>query len=122
MNLTQLLTILISLHAFHFFLRIVGIGPISFYSGDDQSWKDYGFMGSEVVIPHIDALAENGLTFKRGYVAAPTYATLLGIDGDRSFPTSMGSLEMMFLKLIIVPNWIFHFVRHSTKSRVLSRS
>ncbi|MEK9773653.1 MAG: sulfatase-like hydrolase/transferase, partial [Opitutae bacterium] len=45
---------------------------IVFILGDDQSWKDYGFMGSEMVsTPHINALAENGLTFKRGYVAAP---------------------------------------------------
>ncbi|MEZ6140099.1 MAG: sulfatase-like hydrolase/transferase [Zavarzinella sp.] len=37
--------------------------------GDDQGWKDYGFMGSKVVsTPHLDRLAKESLLFKRGYV------------------------------------------------------
>ncbi|MEM6257060.1 MAG: sulfatase [Planctomycetota bacterium] len=39
---------------------------------DDQGWTDYGFMGHpDIQTPHLDALAERSLLFKRGYVAAP---------------------------------------------------
>ncbi len=38
---------------------------------DDQSWQDYGFMGSEVVeTPHLDQLARRSLVFERGYVVS----------------------------------------------------
>ncbi len=36
---------------------------------DDQAWTDYGFMGhSQILTPHLDRLAEQSLTFTRGYV------------------------------------------------------
>jgi len=36
---------------------------------DDQAWTDYGFMGhGEIRTPHIDRLAREGVTFRRGYV------------------------------------------------------
>ena len=39
---------------------------------DDQSWPDYSFLGHEhIETPRIDQLAEEGLTFTRGYTAAP---------------------------------------------------
>ena len=39
---------------------------------DDQAWGDYGFMGhADVQTPHLDRLADSGLRFDRGYVAAP---------------------------------------------------
>ena len=39
---------------------------------DDQAWTDYSFMGHSVIeTPRIDRLAEEGLTFTRGYVVAP---------------------------------------------------
>ncbi|MDG2345242.1 MAG: sulfatase [Opitutae bacterium] len=39
---------------------------------DDQAWTDYGFMGHDVIeTPALDRLAESGLRFDRGYVAAP---------------------------------------------------
>lgn len=39
---------------------------------DDQSWTDYSFMGHEhIKTPRIDRLAEEGLTFTRGYTTAP---------------------------------------------------
>ena len=39
---------------------------------DDQGWSDYSFMGHPAIrTPHIDQLAEESLTFTRGYVAAP---------------------------------------------------
>lgn len=42
---------------------------IVFLIGDDQSWKDYGFMGHPFVkTPHLDKLASESLQFRRGYV------------------------------------------------------
>jgi len=39
---------------------------------DDQGWGDYGFMGhSTIRTPNLDRLARQGVTFTRGYVAAP---------------------------------------------------
>ena len=39
---------------------------------DDQAWGDYGFMGhADVQTPHLDRLADSGLRFDHGYVAAP---------------------------------------------------
>ena len=64
---------------------------IVFILGDDQSWKDYGFMGSkEVNTPHIDALSQNGLTFKRGYVAAPICRPSLASMATGLFPHQHG--------------------------------
>lgn len=49
---------------------------------DDHAWTDYGFMGHEhVQTPHIDRLASQSLTFKRGYVPSslccPSLATII---------------------------------------------
>ena len=45
---------------------------IVFILSDDQAWSDYGFMGNkDIETPNLDKLAKQGLTFKRGYVAAP---------------------------------------------------
>jgi arylsulfatase A-like enzyme len=45
---------------------------IVFILSDDQAWTDYGFMGHDVIkTPNLDKLAAEGITFKRGYVAAP---------------------------------------------------
>jgi uncharacterized sulfatase len=49
---------------------------------DDQAWTDYAFMGhAQVKTPHIDRLAKEGLTFRRGYVPSslccPSLATIL---------------------------------------------
>jgi len=39
---------------------------------DDQGWGDYGFMGHpRIQTPNLDRLANQGVTFTRGYVAAP---------------------------------------------------
>lgn len=36
---------------------------------DDQAWTDYGFMGHQhPKTPHLDRLAADSLTFRRGYV------------------------------------------------------
>lgn len=55
---------------------------------DDQAWGDYGFMGhSEVQTPHLDRLANSGLRFDRGYVAAPICRPSLAsmVTGHYSF-------------------------------------
>ncbi|MEX2565167.1 MAG: sulfatase [Cyclobacteriaceae bacterium] len=45
---------------------------IIYILSDDQSWNDYGFTGHpHIETPNIDQLAEDGLTFTRGYVTAP---------------------------------------------------
>ena len=50
--------------------------------GDDQSWTDFGFMGHQTIeTPNLDALAEAGAVFTRGYVPTalcrPSLATLV---------------------------------------------
>ena len=92
MNLSQLLTISCFFACLAFLRAESGDQPnIVFILGDDQSWKDYGFMGSEVVsTPHIDALAQNGLTFKRGYVAAPICRPSLASMATGLFPHQHG--------------------------------
>ncbi len=49
---------------------------------DDQAWTDYSFMGHpQVRTPHIDRLARESLTFRRGYVASslccPSLASII---------------------------------------------
>lgn len=45
---------------------------IVFILSDDQAWTDYSFMGHpRIETPRIDQLAEESLTFTRGYSAAP---------------------------------------------------
>ena len=49
---------------------------------DDQTWTDFGFMGhSAIETPHIDALAQQGAVFTRGYVPTalcrPSLATIV---------------------------------------------
>jgi arylsulfatase A-like enzyme len=77
---------------FLFFAHTYADKPnIVFILGDDQHWSDYGFMGSdEVSTPHIDALAKNGLTFKRGYVAAPICRPSLASMATGLFPHQHG--------------------------------
>ncbi len=49
---------------------------------DDQHWGDYGFMGHpQIQTPHLDKLAREGLTFRRGYVPSslccPSLASII---------------------------------------------
>lgn len=49
---------------------------------DDHAWTDYGFMAHKVVqTPNIDRLAQNSLTFRRGYVISslccPSLASII---------------------------------------------
>jgi len=50
--------------------------------GDDQAYTDYSFMGHpHIRTPHLDRLAKEGLTFRRGYVpsslCSPSLASIL---------------------------------------------
>ncbi len=49
---------------------------------DDHAWTDYGFMGHpQIKTPHLDRLASNSLTFRRGYVPSslccPSLASII---------------------------------------------
>ncbi len=49
---------------------------------DDHLWSDYGFMGhAQTQTPHLDRLAQESLTFRRGYVTSslccPSLATMI---------------------------------------------
>ena len=49
---------------------------------DDQAWTDYSFMGHDVIeTPHLDKLAKQSATFRRGYVPSslcrPSLATMI---------------------------------------------
>jgi uncharacterized sulfatase len=49
---------------------------------DDQAWGDYGFMGHPAIqTPHLDKLAKESLTFRRGYVPSslccPSLASII---------------------------------------------
>jgi arylsulfatase A-like enzyme len=58
---------------------------------DDQAWGDYGFMGHpHVQTPHLDSLAAGGLTFDRGYVAAPICRPSLASIVTGRFPSEHG--------------------------------
>ncbi len=49
---------------------------------DDHAWTDYGFMGhAEIKTPHLDKLAAQSITYRRGYVTSslccPSLATIV---------------------------------------------
>jgi arylsulfatase A-like enzyme len=49
---------------------------------DDHAWTDYGFMGHpQIKTPHLDRLAQQSLTFPRGYVPSslccPSLASII---------------------------------------------
>lgn len=55
---------------------------IVFIISDDQAWTDYGFTGHEhLETPNIDKLANEGLTFTRGYIptslCSPSLASII---------------------------------------------
>jgi arylsulfatase A-like enzyme len=53
---------------------------IVLFVADDLGWKDVGYHGSEILTPHIDALAGEGMRFERFYampMCSPTRAALL---------------------------------------------
>jgi arylsulfatase A-like enzyme len=76
---------------------------------DDQAWGDYGFMGHPVVqTPHLDRLARESLTFRRGYVPSslccPSLASIITgqypsrhrvVSNDPPLPKGMTQKEFM---------------------------
>ena len=55
---------------------------IVFILSDDQAWTDYGFMGHKhIETPNLDKLAQQSLTFERGYVptslCSPSLASII---------------------------------------------
>jgi uncharacterized sulfatase len=59
--------------------------------GDDQGWRDYGFMGSPVVkTPHLDKLAAESLAFPRGYVPTSLCRASLAAMATGLFPHQNG--------------------------------
>lgn len=78
------------MHTFIQLLLLLGIGAVTLHAekpnviliiSDDHAFYDYGFMGSDRVnTPVIDKLANESLTYTRGYtmpVCSPTLASLL---------------------------------------------
>ncbi|TWT77472.1 Arylsulfatase [Posidoniimonas polymericola] len=58
---------------------------------DDQAWGDYGFMGHEVIqTPNLDRLAASGITYPRGYVAAPVCRPSLASIVTGHYPSRHG--------------------------------
>ena len=58
---------------------------------DDQAWTDYSFMGHPVIeTPRIDKLAEEGITFTRGYVVAPLCRPSLASISTGLYPHQHG--------------------------------
>lgn len=58
---------------------------------DDQGWSDYGFMGHpHIETPHLDELANESLTFTRGYVSAPLCRPSLATMASGLYPHQHG--------------------------------
>src|SRR5678815_1913016 len=54
---------------------------------DDHAWTDYGFMGHpHVQTPHLDRLAKESLTFRRGYVPSSLCCPSLASIVTGKFP------------------------------------
>jgi arylsulfatase A-like enzyme len=76
---------------------------------DDQAWGDYGFMGHPVIqTPHLDRLARESLTFRRGYVPSslccPSLASIITgqypsrhrvVSNDPPLPAGMTQKEFV---------------------------
>jgi len=64
---------------------------VVFIISDDQGWGDYSFMGHpSIETPHIDKLANESLTYTRGYVTAPLCSPSLASMLTGLFPHQHG--------------------------------
>jgi arylsulfatase A-like enzyme len=101
---------------------------------DDQSWTDYGFMGHEAIqTPHLDQLARQSVTFKRGYVPTalcrPSLATLItglyshqnGITGNDPAKTEANREHAQRAGADIRELLISHVDAHPTLPRLLAK-
>lgn len=58
---------------------------------DDQGWNDYGFMGHPTIAtPNLDALADGGVVYDRGYVTAPLCSPSLASLVTGLYPRQTG--------------------------------
>ena len=104
---------------------------------DDQAWTDFGFMGHPVIeTPHLDRLARESLTFRRGYVPTalcrPSLATIItgryphqhGITGNdpaipSDIPTRSARSDPGYLESVLRLNR--RIVQQDTLPRILGR-
>ena len=60
---------------------------------DDQGWGDIGFNGNkEIITPHLDAMAANGVKFNRFYAASPLCSPTRGSCLTGRYPSRYGIL------------------------------
>jgi arylsulfatase A-like enzyme len=58
---------------------------------DDHAWGDYGFMGHRSIqTPHLDRLAAESLTFRRGYTPVPLCRPVLASIANGLYPHQHG--------------------------------
>ncbi len=81
-----------------FLILVAGLGLASLQAADappnvvmiisdDQAWGDYGFMGHpHIQTPHLDKLARESLTFRRGYVPSSLCCPSLASIVTGKFP------------------------------------
>lgn len=62
---------------------------IVFVIADDLGWADIGYHGSSIQTPHLDRLAEGGITFDRHYVTPTCTPTRVGLMSGR-YPSRYG--------------------------------
>lgn len=65
---------------------------------DDLGWGDVGYHGSEIMTPHIDRLAKEGIELNRYYTAAVCSPTRAGLMTGR-YPDRFG------LRSTVIPPW-----------------
>jgi len=64
---------------------------IIYILSDDQAWTDYSFMGHPFIeTPNIDKMAQDGLTFTRGYSTAPLCSPSLASIITGLYPSQHG--------------------------------
>jgi len=105
---------------------------------DDQSWTDLGFMGHRIIeTPHLDRLAKQSVTFRRGYVPTalcrPSLATIATglyphqhfISGNDPAPlrNARGRRVVRGAKYQKLRNELIrHIDRHPTLPRLLAKN
>ena len=105
---------------------------------DDQAWTDFGFMGHSVVkTPHLDRLAKESVTFRRGYVPTalcrPSLATIATglfphqhkISGNDPAPLKGARGRRAFRGpeyQKLRNNLIKHIDRHPTLAKLMAKS
>ncbi|MDN3689852.1 sulfatase family protein [Cyclobacterium jeungdonense] len=110
---------------------------IIYILSDDQSWTDYGFMGHpHIETPNIDQLAEDGLTFTRGYVTAPLCSPSLasiitglypyqhgitGNDPEFTFEKPRYQTDWQTARSRLYKDYLDEFQKHPTVPQLLKK-